>query len=239
MDACAERAREEMTAVLVTGDRSHIERSLVTNFQSAASDAMAAHGAFRIALSGGSIGPLFFPALARLPLDWSLVDFFWADERAVPPTHPDSNFAEADRLWLTPAGVPSERIHRMHAEGPDLPAAARAYAAELRQVTGTPPALDFALLGVGPDGHVASLFPGHPALEEEAEAAVSIEDAPKPPPRRITLTLPVLAAATRLVVAAEGEAKAAVIRQALEPGSSLPAGMLISRARNVSVLLVK
>ena len=228
-----------MTAVLVTGDRSDIERSLVTNFQSAASDAMAAHGAFRIALSGGSIAPLFFPSLARLPLDWARVDFFWADERAVPPDHADSNFGEADRLWLTPAGVPPERVHRVHAEDPDLRRAAQAYAAELRRVAGTPPALDFALLGVGPDGHVASLFPGHPALGEEEEAAVPIEDAPKPPPRRITLTLPVLAGAARLVVAAEGEAKAAIIRKSLEPGSSLPLGMLISRARNVRVLLVK
>jgi 6-phosphogluconolactonase len=76
-------------------------------------------------------------------------------------------------------------------------------------------------------------------LNQEQEAAVPIEDAPKPPPRRITLTLPVLAGATRLVVAAEGEAKAAIIRKSLEPGSSLPLGMLISRARNVRVLLVK
>jgi 6-phosphogluconolactonase len=228
-----------MTSVLVTGDRSDIERSLVTIFQSAASDAITAHGAFRIALSGGSIGPLFFPSLARLPLDWSRVDFFWADERAVPPNHADSNFAAADRLWLTPAGVPPERVHRMHAEDPDLRRAAEAYAAELRRVAGTPPALDFALLGVGPDGHVASLFPGHAALGEEEEAVVPIEDAPKPPPRRLTLTLPVLAGAARLVVTAEGEAKAAIIRKGLEPGSSLPLGMLISRARNVRVLLVK
>ena len=122
--------RDLMTPTLVTGDRPEIERALVSDFQSAASDAMAAHGEFLVALSGGSIAPLFFPALARLPLDWSRVDFFWADERAVPPEHPDSNYGEAMRLWLTPAGVPPGRIHRMHGEDPDLRHAAQAYAAE-------------------------------------------------------------------------------------------------------------
>jgi 6-phosphogluconolactonase len=223
---------------LITGDRAEIERALVSSFQNAASDAIAAHGEFLVALSGGSIAPLFFPALARLPLDWSRVDFFWADERAVPPEHPDSNYGEAMRLWLTPAGVPPGRIHRMHGEDPDLRHAAQAYGAALGRIAGSPPALDFVLLGVGPDGHVASLFPGHPALKEDAEVAVPIEDAPKPPSRRITLTLPVLAAAATIVVAAQGEAKAGVIRQALTPGSSLPLAMLISRARNVRLLLV-
>jgi 6-phosphogluconolactonase len=228
-----------MMPEIVTGDRSEIERALASEFQRAASDAIAARGAFRVALSGGSIAPLFFTSLARLPLDWSRIDFFWADERAVPPDHADSNFAEADRLWLTPAAVPAARIHRIHGENPDLRQAAQTYAEELCLIAGRPPALDFALLGVGPDGHVASLFPGHPALREEHEVAVAIEDAPKPPPRRVTLTLPVLAGSARLVVAAQGQAKAGVVRQALEPGSSLPLGMLISRAGNVRVLLVK
>src|SRR5439155_22272490 len=170
-------------------DGSDIERGLVAVFQIAASAPIAARAAFRVALAGGSIARLFFPSLARLPLDWSSVDFFWADERAVPPHHPDSNFGEADRLWLTPAGVPAERIHRIHGEDPDLRQAAQTYAAELRRIAGDPPGLDFALLGVGPDGHIASLFPGHPALKEEQAVAVPVEDAPKPPARRITLTL--------------------------------------------------
>jgi 6-phosphogluconolactonase len=216
-----------------------VERALVSDFQNAAEEAIAARGTFLLALSGGSIAPLFFPSLARLPLDWSRVDFFWVDERAVAPDHPDSNFAEAQRLWLTPAGVPADRIHRIHGEDPDLRRACSAYAAELQRIAGAPPALDFALLGVGPDGHVASLFPGRAALREDRELVVPVEDAPKPPPRRITLTMPVLAATAHITVAAAGEAKADVIRQALEPGSTLPLGVLISRARNVRVLLVK
>jgi 6-phosphogluconolactonase len=228
-----------MTPRFVAGDRAEIERTLLPDFQAAASEAIASRGAFLVVLSGGSIAPLLFPALARLPIDWSRVDFFWADERAVPPEHADSNFGEASRLWLAPAGVPPERIHRIHGEDPDLRHAAQAYGSALCRIAGDPPALDFALLGVGPDGHVASLFPGHPALQEEQELAVPVENAPKSPRRRITLTLRALAAVARIVVAAQGEAKADVIRKALAPGSSLPLGMLISRARDVRVLLVK
>jgi 6-phosphogluconolactonase len=228
-----------MSPELLAGDRAAIERMLIADFERAAADAIARRGAFRVVLSGGSIAQLFYPSLAALPLDWSLVDFFWADERAVPPEHPDSNFGEASRLWLTPAGVPAARAHRIHGEDTDLPRAARAYAAELERIAGSPPALDIALLGVGPDGHVASLFPGHPALREERALVVPIEDAPKPPPRRITLTIPVLAAIALTVVAAAGEEKRQMVHRALEPGSALPIAVLIARARKLRVLLVK
>lgn len=228
-----------MAAELVVGDRAQIQHTLVSDFQKAADAAIAARGAFLVVLSGGLIAPLFFPVLAPLPIDWSRIDIFWADERAVPPEHPDSNYGEAMRLWLTPAGVPASRIHRMHGEDPDLRHAAQAYGAALCRIAGEPPALDFALLGVGTDGHVASLFPGSPALAEERELSVAIPNAPKPPPRRLTLTLRALATAARIVVAGQEDAKADVIRQALKPGSTLPVGLLISRARNVRVLLVK
>src|SRR5438045_3278133 len=141
-----------MTPRFVAGDRAEIERVLVSDFQAAATEALAARGVFFVVVSGGSIAPLFFPALARLPLDWSRVDFFWADERAVAPDHIDSNFAEANRLWLAPAGVPAARIHRMPGEDPDLRHAAQAYGAALCRIAGDPPAPDFALLGVRSDG---------------------------------------------------------------------------------------
>jgi 6-phosphogluconolactonase len=228
-----------MTPHVLIGDPSEIQHALMSEFERAAAEAIADHGTFFVALSGGSIAPLFFPSLARLPIDWSRTDFFWADERAVAPEHPDSNYGEALRLWLTPAGVPAGRIHRMPGEDPNLRHAGITYGAALRRIAGDPPALDFVLLGVGLDGHVASLFPGHPALKEEHDLAVAVEDAPKPPPRRITLTLPVLAGAAHVVVAAQGDAKAEVVRRAVKPGSSLPLGMLISRARDVRLLLVK
>ena len=195
-------------------------------------------GRFALALSGGSVATVLFPALARLTFDWTRVDFFWCDERAVPPSHEDSNYALARRLWLEPAGVPAERIHRMEAEGRDLGAAAAAYGEVLEQTLGDRGRLDLVLLGVGPDGHVASLFPGHAALEEDDLAVLPIEDSPKPPPRRLTLTLPVLAAARLVVVAAFGAAKADVVREALhDPGSALPLALVVHRARRVVFLL--
>ena len=132
-----------------------------------ARQAQAASGRFAVALPGGSVATTVFPELAQLPLDWSAVEFFWGDERAVPPQDPESNYGVADRLLLSPARVPRGRIHRLPADSPDLDAAAREAERDLIDTLGTPPRLDLALLGMGPDGHVCSLFPGHPLLAEE------------------------------------------------------------------------
>jgi 6-phosphogluconolactonase len=126
----------------------------------------------------------------------------------------------------------------MEGEAGDLAAAAAAYADELEQLLGSPPRLDLALLGVGPDGHVCSLFPGHPLLREDRRWAAALDDAPKPPPGRLTLTLPTLAAARLVVVVALGAAKAPAVREALErPGSPLPLSLVAARARRVLFLL--
>jgi 6-phosphogluconolactonase len=112
------------------------------------------------------------------------------------------------------------------------------YSAELTRVLGPAPRLDLVLLGVGPDGHVASLFPGHAALSEERKLVLPIVDAPKPPPRRLTLTLPMLTSAERVVVMALGESKSAVMREALTRGdSSLPVSLVIQRSARALVLL--
>jgi 6-phosphogluconolactonase len=200
--------------------------------------ALAARGRYALALPGGSVATRFFPTLAAAAVDWTRVDFFWGDERAVPPDDPESNFGLADRLWLRPAGVPPERIHRMPADAEDLEAAAASHAAELARVAGAPPRLDLVLLGVGPDGHVCSLFPGHAALAETGRSVVAVRDSPKPPPRRLTLTLPVLAAAGRLVVAGFGSSKAAVLREAVEDeGSALPVALALRRSPRALALL--
>ena len=121
----------------------------------------------------------------------------------------------------------------MHADGPDLKAAAVAYGEELVRVLGKTPRLDLLLLGVGPDGHVASLFPGH-----SARLALPIVDAPKPPPRRLTLTLPMLTSAERVIVMALGESKAAVMPEALRPkDAQLPVSLVLRRAQRPLVLL--
>ena len=142
-----------------------------------------------LAVPGGSVAESFFPRLASLDLDWDRVLVFFGDERAVAPDDPASNARLARDLWLDRAPIPLANVHRMRAEGEDLDAAARAYERVLLDVLGDPPRLDLALLGMGPDGHVCSLFPGHPALDETERYVLPVLDAPKPPPRRVTLTL--------------------------------------------------
>ena len=215
-----------------------LAETLAGRFETAARQALASRGRFTIALPGGSVATSFFPRLARLPLDWSKVDFFWGDERAVPPSHPDSNYAAARTLWLEPAGVPEGRVHRMKAEEPDLARAAADYATLLERAARSPPRLDLVLLGVGPDGHVCSLFAGHPVLAVRDRAVAVVEDSPKPPPRRLTLTLPVLTAAEEVAVVALGRGKAEIIRAAIEDAqSALPVALVARQARRTTFLL--
>ncbi|HVR70098.1 MAG TPA: 6-phosphogluconolactonase [Vicinamibacteria bacterium] len=215
-----------------------LAETLASRFESDGRRALAARGRFAVALPGGSVATAFFSRLAAVPFDWSRAEFFQADERAVPPSDPASNYALARSLWLEPAGVPGARVHRMEGEAALLEQAAEAYARELVRVLGTPPRLDFLLLGAGEDGHVGSLFPGHALMREERRWVAAIEDAPKPPPRRLTLTLPALMAAERVVVAALGEAKARAIRDAVEDAaSSSPLALLARGSRQVSFLL--
>jgi len=193
---------------------------------------------FSILLTGGSIATALFPRLARAPLDWARVSFWWADERAVPPQHPESNYRLAHELWLAPARVPEANVHRMPAGAADLDAAAADYARELAALAGDPPRIDWALLGLGEDGHVASLFPGHLLLLEERRTVAAVADSPKPPPRRLTVTMPVLASAALVVVGAFGSAKAAAIAEGLGDAASLsPVALLLRRAARLLVLL--
>jgi 6-phosphogluconolactonase len=211
---------------------------LVASVRDAAAAAMAARGQFTIALPGGSVATEGFPRLAMLPLDWSHVHFFWADERAVPASDPESNFGLAERLWLTPAGVPQASIHRMPADAVDLDRGAAEYDTELAGVLRAADGrLDLVVLGMGPDGHIASLFPGHPLLRENARRVAAVTDASKPPPRRLTLTMPVIAAARRVIVAAFGESKADALADAVRhEGSALPVAHLLRRAKDALIL---
>jgi 6-phosphogluconolactonase len=212
--------------------------ALAARLASAAAAHVPAGGTLTLALAGGSLATTCFPRLAALPLDWSRVGFFWADERAVAPDHPDSNYRLAHELWLAPARVPATSVHRMPADAPDLDAAADRYAHELSSHVGDPARLGAALLGVGEDGHVASLFPDHALLDEKRRTVAAVFDAPKPPPRRLTLTLPVLTSAELVVVAAFGASKRAAMTAALgDPSSALPVARLLRRARCALVLL--
>lgn len=195
-----------------------------------AATAIAARGRFSIALPGGSVAIRFFPSVAQASVDWGRTDIFWSDERAVAITDPESNFALADGLLLRPAVVPQASLHRLPADLPDLAQAATAAEREMVDCLGDPPRLDLLLLGVGADGHVASLFPGHRLLAERRRYVAALTDAPKPPPARLTLTLAAIAAARQLAVVAFGAAKAAAIGAALgDPGCGSPLALALAR----------
>ncbi len=162
---------------------------------------------------GGTYGPVYRELARQAQLDWSRVEIWFGDERCVPSDDPASNYHMARQTLLDPVAIPAERVHRMHGEDPDRDAAARAYAAAL------PPRLDLLLLGIGSDGHTASLFPGSAALS--AEARVVAVTGPKPPPQRLTITPPVIALARRVIVVAAGEGKAEAVAATLAPTGNL------------------
>jgi 6-phosphogluconolactonase len=219
-------------------DATTLGQALAEDFAAEGALAIAARGKFTIAIPGGSVASTFFPHLAQLSFDWSRTEFFWTDERGVSPGDPESNYGMARSLWLDPAGVPDAQIHRMPADRPDLETAAREYGDELNRIAGDPPVLDYVLLGVGEDGHVASLFPGHPAASNAQAIVAVVTDAPKPPPRRMTLTLPVLTSARRSVVAALGKSKAAALRDGLEGhDAGLPIAAVLHRSARLLLLL--
>ncbi|HZA26314.1 MAG TPA: 6-phosphogluconolactonase [Actinomycetota bacterium] len=165
-----------------------------------------------IALGGGTTPRPCYERLASVEYDWTEVDVFFGDERCVPPAHPDSNFRMAHEALLS--RVPA-RVHRMQGESCDAPA----YERELRDVLGPNPALDLAILGLGEDGHTASLFPGDPGLDETDRLVVRVE---RPDHPRLTLTLPVLSGAPVAVFLVEGARKREALRLLLV-GGDIPA----------------
>jgi len=184
--------------------------------------AVFAHSAASLALAGGNTPRAAYEALAKIPgIDWSKVSVYFGDERAVPPTHPDSNFAMAQAALFDRVPLPAANIHRMTAEAPDQDAAARAYDALL------PPRLSVMVLGIGEDGHTASLFPGSPALKERARRVLPVVG-PKPPPQRLSVTPPVIEAAELCIVIANGAGKAQPVHAALKAPLDIevtPAGL--------------
>ena len=200
--------------------------------------AAGAPGRRTLAVPGGSVAHAFLPALVDAPVDWSSLDLFWTDERAVEPTSPDSNFALARELWLDRVDARAMGVHRMRAELADLQASAERYAAELRAAAGDPPRLDYVLSGVGADGHVASIFPGADRARYLAAPDVGfIEDAPAEPPRRMTIGMAALARARRVTVAAFGASKAGAIAAALREGDASPLGVLLASTGRPLLLL--
>lgn len=186
-------------------------------------------GSCSVALPGGSVAEQLFGALTTLPVEWPRVHFFWGDERAVPQDHPDSNYALARRLLLEPIAAAEENVHRILVGEGSTENAALAYEQTLQECLGAPPILDLVLLGVGSDGHVCSLFPGHPLLQEETRFAAAVADSPKPPRERVSLTLPMLLRARLAIVAAFGESKAALVSAAVQGNTKSPVETVLHR----------
>jgi 6-phosphogluconolactonase len=221
-----------MTSFAVVADAAAVCLATAERFVELATAAIDERGTFRVALSGGnttkSVFPLLLERRRRDAVDWSAVEFFWCDERAVPPDHPESNFGVAYSMFLSQLpGVRPDRIHRMPAEAPDLDVAALSYESELRLTFGVrasqTAAFDLIWLGMGPDGHTASLFPGSPALDER-ERWVLGTWAPMQAAWRMTLTLPVLNAGKHVIFGVYGANKVAALRAIRGGATDLPAG---------------
>jgi 6-phosphogluconolactonase len=227
-----------MTASVEVATVDALRERFASIVERAARRAVADRDAFTIAVPGGSAAEHLLPRLTRAAVEWKRTDVFWVDERAVPLDAPDSNARGALAGWVEKVPLPVERVHVMPAAAADLDDAARAYEKTMRGVLGERPSIDVVLLGVGPDGHVASLFPGHPALDEDSRWVAPVLDAPKPPPVRMTVTLPVLRAAREIVVYATGAAKAQAIADALKGrDSKLPLALVLSRGASATILL--
>jgi 6-phosphogluconolactonase len=189
-----------------------------------------------VALSGGRIAQKFFSAAAAMaaarPFSWKHVHFFWGDERCVPPTDPESNFRLANELLFAPLKIGDQQIHRLRGE--DIPSdAVQKAEADLRRFAaadpGGQPVLDLVLLGMGEDGHVASLFPN--SARRVADVTVpflAVDNSPKPPPRRISMSYAAILAAKNVWVLASGAGKEAVLRESLATNATTPLGFVIN-----------
>jgi 6-phosphogluconolactonase len=215
--------------ILVLADAGAVSGAAADLFQRASRDAVAARGVFSVALAGGSTPRGLYSLLATDPsrretIPWDRVEFFWGDERHVPPDHRVSNYRMAQEAMLSLVPVKAERVHRVQGEQPDAAVAASLYEAELRRTFGAEreiPRLDLVLLGLGPDGHTASLFPGTHALSDRRRlyAANRVDSLATD---RITATFPLLNAARQVVFVVAGAEKAPAVRRILEPDADTP-----------------
>jgi 6-phosphogluconolactonase len=236
--------------VVVHRDAAMLARAVAARMVTALLDAQAARGSASVVLTGGGIGIAALRELAETPardaIDWGRLDVWWGDERFLPAGHPERNETQARDTLLDHVDLDPARVHPMPPsdgpDGDDLDAAADRYAAELRAAVphedaGDVPAFDVLLLGVGPDGHIASLFPEAPTLYDE-RLVVAVRGAPKPPPTRLSLSLAAINAAREVWFVAAGEEKAGAVRMALSGAgpTQLPAAGATGTSRTLWLL---
>jgi 6-phosphogluconolactonase len=205
-------------------DAEEVSRAAAVEFSQLAQQSIGKRGRFHVALAGGSTPRRLYELMADPPLrervEWSRVEFFWGDERCVPPDHKDSNFAMAREALLRRIPVPESQIHRIQAEKSDRDSVAREYQSEIARVfavaaDAAPPTFDLILLGMGPDGHTASLFPGTIALAETARWIVS-NYVDKISSYRLTMTVAILNQADSVIFLVAGADKAGTLAEVLE-----------------------
>ena len=211
----------------------------------AIADAITARGAAMIVLTGGGTGIALLKRLGSHPVDWSRVHLFWGDDRYVPHDDAERNELQAREALLDHIEIPAGNIHPMAPSdsvfGDDIAAAAVAYQdvlADLAEPGSPTPVFDVHLLGMGGEGHINSLFPHTAAVREAALMAVGVTDSPKPPPRRITLTLPAIQRSRQVWLVVSGEAKADAVAAAIGGADpdEVPAAGAVGRDATVWLL---
>ena len=210
----------------VLSDPDSIARAGASHIAAAASSAIAAHGRFVLAVSGGHTPWAMLGALARRSVAWDQVHVVQVDERVVPKNHPDRNLKHLRESLFPAAPLPPENLHAMPVEEIDLGAAAEAYAGTVIALAGDPPTLDLIHLGLGADGHTASLVPDDPVLDiVDRPVAVT---GPYRGRRRMTLTYPVLDRARSLLFVVTGEEKADALSRLFQRDPAIPAARILS-----------
>jgi 6-phosphogluconolactonase len=225
-----------MTRLTACPDAETVARRATAHIARQLAHAREERGVAHLALSGGTTPGRTYELLGAQPEQLEGVEVWFADERCVAPEDPESNYRLAAETLLAGGAIPPERVHRMRGEDGPLEGA-RAYDEELARLLPSPPVLDVVVLGIGPDGHVASLFPGADTLDAGEDAlCLGVRDSPKPPPERITLSLALLRGARECVLLASGAGKADAVAAMLgEPTRHVPASLL--RRERLTVIL--
>ncbi len=214
--------------VLIHRDKATLAGAVAARFLTKTIDVIESEGDAHVVLTGGTMGIAVLAAInaspARDSLDWSRVTFWWGDERWLPRDDPERNERQAREALLDHLSIDESQVHAFPAVGdyPDVDAAAAAYARELEAAApegARYPRFDITFLGVGPDGHIASLFPGSDGIREREATVIGVRNAPKPPPERLSLTLPVINSSQRLFMVLAGADKASVLGLALADAS--------------------
>ena len=220
--------RQHGRVLRIAGSAEELLRAMAEAIAQRAQDALRQQERFTLVLSGGSTPRALYTLLAgeyREPVDWGRVHLFWGDERFVPHDHPASNYRMARETLIEPLDIPVANVHPIPTDDADPARCAERYEQHLRQTFGGFPRFDLVLLGMGADGHTASLFPESRAVAEH-ERWVTVGEAPVEPRIRLTLTLPVLNAARGVFFLVTGSDKAEAVRRILLEGQPLPAGLV-------------